>query len=179
MSISSVWQRRTRNFRVWILAVKSFRSSNCPIYFYAQRARHSENEILIIYLPNITTAIHRIGRADNLEIYLEKIGKKTVCRRLTCREKLIDFRSLLVLHLSFVFLLEEHVLTLPSFLLLCVSPRQQELLSLDKTRNMSLNLDLKKSRSQIRKEKLKGKCSLMWQLITRAPSSRFSTDCNY
>ncbi|RWS31293.1 GTP-binding protein Di-Ras2-like protein [Leptotrombidium deliense] len=37
----------------------------------------------------------------------------------------------------------------------------QELLSLDKTRNMSLNLDLKKSRSQIRKEKLKGKCVLM------------------
>jgi len=36
----------------------------------------------------------------------------------------------------------------------------QELLSLDKTRNMSLNLDLKKSRSQIRKEKLKGKCVL-------------------
>ncbi|RWS16447.1 GTP-binding protein Di-Ras2-like protein [Dinothrombium tinctorium] len=37
----------------------------------------------------------------------------------------------------------------------------QELLSLDKSRNMSLNLDLKKSRSQIRKEKLKGKCVLM------------------
>jgi len=36
----------------------------------------------------------------------------------------------------------------------------QELLSLDKTRNMSLNLDLKKSRSQIKKEKLKGKCVL-------------------
>ncbi|XP_053209005.1 GTP-binding protein Di-Ras2-like [Panonychus citri] len=37
----------------------------------------------------------------------------------------------------------------------------QELLSLDKTRNMSLNLDLKKSRSQLRREKLKGKCLMM------------------
>lgn len=37
----------------------------------------------------------------------------------------------------------------------------QELLSLDKTRNMSLNLDLKKSRSQLRREKLKGKCLIM------------------
>jgi DIRAS family GTP-binding Ras-like protein 2 len=37
----------------------------------------------------------------------------------------------------------------------------QELLSLDKSRNMSLRMDLKKTRSQIRKEKLKGHCSLM------------------
>ena len=37
----------------------------------------------------------------------------------------------------------------------------QELLSLDKTRVMSLKLDLKKSRSQIRKEKLKNKCEIM------------------
>ncbi|KAI1307929.1 GTP-binding protein Di-Ras2 [Halotydeus destructor] len=37
----------------------------------------------------------------------------------------------------------------------------QELLSLDKTRNMSLKLDLKKSRSQLRKEKLKGSCDVM------------------
>ncbi|XP_025016743.1 GTP-binding protein Di-Ras2-like [Tetranychus urticae] len=37
----------------------------------------------------------------------------------------------------------------------------QELLSLDKNRNMSLNLDLKKSRSQLRREKLKGKCMMM------------------
>lgn len=37
----------------------------------------------------------------------------------------------------------------------------QELLAMDKTRNMSLKMDLKKSRSQIRKEKLKGHCSLM------------------
>lgn len=38
----------------------------------------------------------------------------------------------------------------------------QELLSLDKTRVMSLKLDLKKSRSQIRREKLKNKCEIMW-----------------
>lgn len=37
----------------------------------------------------------------------------------------------------------------------------QELLSMDKSRNMSLKMDLKKTRSQIRKEKLKGHCSLM------------------
>lgn len=37
----------------------------------------------------------------------------------------------------------------------------QELLSLDKTRVMSLKLDLKKSRSQIRREKLKNKCEIM------------------
>ncbi|KAH9425369.1 GTP-binding protein Di-Ras2 [Dermatophagoides pteronyssinus] len=37
----------------------------------------------------------------------------------------------------------------------------QELLSLDKTRNMSLRMDLKKTRSQIRKEKLKGHCMMM------------------
>ncbi|CAG2158937.1 unnamed protein product [Oppiella nova] len=37
----------------------------------------------------------------------------------------------------------------------------QELLSLDKNRNISLKLDYKKSRSQLRKEKLKGHCSLM------------------
>ncbi|KAI2802536.1 GTP-binding protein Di-Ras1 [Blomia tropicalis] len=37
----------------------------------------------------------------------------------------------------------------------------QELLSMDKTRNMSLKMDLKKTRSQIRKEKLKGHCSVM------------------
>jgi len=37
----------------------------------------------------------------------------------------------------------------------------QELLSLDKSRNMSLKMDLKKSRSQLRKDKLKGHCSLM------------------
>ena len=39
--------------------------------------------------------------------------------------------------------------------------KTQELLSMDKTRNMSLKMDLKKSRSQIRKEKLKGHCSVM------------------
>uniref|UniRef100_A0A6G1S7U8 GTP-binding protein Di-Ras2 n=1 Tax=Aceria tosichella TaxID=561515 RepID=A0A6G1S7U8_9ACAR len=37
----------------------------------------------------------------------------------------------------------------------------QELLSLDKSRVMSLKLDLKKSRSQIRREKLKNKCVIM------------------
>lgn len=37
----------------------------------------------------------------------------------------------------------------------------QELLSLDKSRVMSLKLDLKKSRSQIRREKLKNKCEIM------------------
>ncbi|KPM09928.1 GTP-binding protein Di-Ras2-like protein 1, partial [Sarcoptes scabiei] len=37
----------------------------------------------------------------------------------------------------------------------------QELLSMDKTRNMSLRMDLKKTRSQIRKEKLKGHCTVM------------------
>ena len=37
----------------------------------------------------------------------------------------------------------------------------QELLSLDKTRNLSLKLDLKKTRAQIRKEKLKGTCLVM------------------
>jgi DIRAS family GTP-binding Ras-like protein 2 len=37
----------------------------------------------------------------------------------------------------------------------------QQLLSLDKNRNISLKMDLKKSRSQLRKEKLKGHCSLM------------------
>lgn len=36
----------------------------------------------------------------------------------------------------------------------------QELLSMDKTRNMSLRMDLKKTRSQIRKEKLKGHCTI-------------------
>lgn len=37
----------------------------------------------------------------------------------------------------------------------------QELLSMDKSRNMSLKMDLKKSRSQLRKEKLKGHCLIM------------------
>ena len=37
----------------------------------------------------------------------------------------------------------------------------QELLSLDKTRNMSLKLDLKKTKAQLRKEKLKGTCLVM------------------
>jgi len=37
----------------------------------------------------------------------------------------------------------------------------QELLTMDKNRNMSLQLDGKKSKSQKRKEKLKGKCLLM------------------
>ena len=37
----------------------------------------------------------------------------------------------------------------------------QELLSLDKTRNLSLKLDMKKSKAQLRKEKLKGTCQIM------------------
>ena len=38
----------------------------------------------------------------------------------------------------------------------------QELLQLEKRRTMSLQLDGKKSRAQKRKEKLKGKCVVMW-----------------
>jgi len=38
----------------------------------------------------------------------------------------------------------------------------QELLQLEKRRTMSLQLETKKTRSQKRKEKLKGKCSIMW-----------------
>ncbi|GFT72201.1 GTP-binding protein Di-Ras2 [Nephila pilipes] len=37
----------------------------------------------------------------------------------------------------------------------------QELLNMEKRRNVSLNMDTSKKRSQLRKEKLKGKCSLM------------------
>ncbi|XP_013793077.2 GTP-binding protein Di-Ras2-like, partial [Limulus polyphemus] len=37
----------------------------------------------------------------------------------------------------------------------------QELLNMEKRRSMSLHLDSKKTRSQFRKEKLKGKCVLM------------------
>lgn len=38
----------------------------------------------------------------------------------------------------------------------------QELLNMEKKRSMSLQLDTKKSKSQKRKEKLKGKCIMMW-----------------
>ncbi|GIX68351.1 GTP-binding protein Di-Ras2 [Caerostris darwini] len=37
----------------------------------------------------------------------------------------------------------------------------QELLNMEKRRNVSLNMDTSKKRSQLRKEKLKGKCSMM------------------
>ncbi|GFW61269.1 GTP-binding protein Di-Ras2 [Trichonephila clavipes] len=37
----------------------------------------------------------------------------------------------------------------------------QELLNMEKRRNVSLNMDTSKKRSQLRKEKLKGKCSVM------------------
>lgn len=46
----------------------------------------------------------------------------------------------------------------------------QELLNMEKRRNVSLNMDTSKKRSQLRKEKLKGKCSLMQTLRFARPN---------
>lgn len=45
----------------------------------------------------------------------------------------------------------------------------QDLLQLEKRRTMSLHLETKKTKSQKRREKLKGKCSIMWEKNITSP----------